>query len=317
MNKLEQLKRLTTVVSDTGDIASIKQYSPQDSTTNPSLILKAANMPQYAYLLDEALSFAKQKSSQKSDILKLATSKVCVNFGVEILKIIPGRISTEVDARLSFDTQATIEQARELIKLYKEAGIERERVLIKIVSTWEGIEAARVLEKEGIHCNLTLMFSLVQAIAAAKAGAFLISPFVGRIYDWYKKRDNKEYSPQEDPGVISVQNIYNYLRHFDLPTIVMGASFRTAGQIEALAGCDYLTISPNLMAELQRDEGSLKPSLSLEKAKASNIKPLDCDEKAMRWALNDDAMATEKLAEGIRIFAADIASLEKIFITKM
>jgi transaldolase len=317
MNKLEQLKSMTTVVADTGDIASIKQYSPQDATTNPSLILKASSMPQYAYLLDEACSFARQKTSKESLQLSLATSKVCVNFGCEILKLIPGRISTEVDARLSFDTKATIEQARNLIELYRQAGVERQRVLIKIASTWEGIEAARVLEKEGIHCNLTLMFSLVQAVAAAKAGVFLISPFVGRIYDWYKKRDAKEYAPNEDPGVLSVRQIYQYLRYFDLPTIVMGASFRSVGQVEALAGCDYLTISPNLLAQLQSDEAPLARMLSIQNAKASSLTELDCSESAMRWAMNQDAMATEKLAEGIRIFANDLVALEKIFEQKL
>lgn len=313
MNKLDQLKTMTTVVSDTGDIDSIKQYSPQDATTNPSLILKAAAMPQYEPLLEEAASYASQKATTQKERLLLATSRVCVNFGCEILKIIPGRISTEVDARLSFDTQASIEQARHLISLYKEAGIDRERVLIKIASTWEGIEAAKTLEKEGIHCNLTLLFNLYQAVAAAKAKAFLISPFVGRIYDWYKKQQNRDYTPQEDPGVLSVCQIYNYLRHFDMPTIVMGASFRTAGQVEALAGCDYLTISPSLLAQLQKDEGLLKQALSKAEAQRTPVTSIACDEATFRYALNQDAMATEKLAEGIRIFAADIQSLEKLF----
>lgn len=317
MNKLDQLKSMTTVVADTGDISSIKQYSPQDATTNPSLILKAANMPQYGYLLDEAVLFARQKASKESQQLALATQKVCVNFGCEILKIIPGRISTEVDARLSFNTQATIDQAKALIELYQQAGIQRERVLIKIASTWEGIEAARLLEKEGIRCNLTLLFNLAQAVAAAKAGVFLISPFVGRIYDWYKKRDNKEYAPDEDPGVLSVRQIYHYLRYFDLPTIVMGASFRSSAQVEALAGCDYLTISPNLLSQLQNDQNPLTRVLSVENAKAKAISEIDCSEPAMRWALNQDAMATEKLAEGIRIFANDITALEKIFEQKL
>lgn len=307
MNKLEQLKSMTTVVADTGDIEAIKQFAPQDATTNPSLIYKAAQMPQYQHLVSDAIGWAK---SQKGDTLKAAMLKLAVNFGREILQLIPGRVSTEVDARLSFDTQATITQARELIALYEAEGIDRQRVLIKIASTWEGIKAAEQLEQEGIHCNLTLMFQFIQAVACAEAKVTLISPFVGRIYDWYKKHNERDYTPEEDPGVFSVTQIYQYYRHFDYPTIVMGASFRSAGQIEQLAGCDYLTISPNLLSELQQDTGELVQQLSEQAAKAQQLEKVAADENTFRWQMNQDAMATEKLAEGIRAFAVDIEKLE-------
>lgn len=311
MNKLEQLKSMTTVVADTGDIETIKQFAPQDATTNPSLIYKAAQMPQYQHLIDDALRWAK---AQGGDVLKAAMLKLAVNFGREILQLIPGRVSTEVDARLSFDTQATIDQARELIALYEAEGISRERILIKIASTWEGIKAAEQLEQEGIHCNLTLMFQFIQAVACAQAKVTLISPFVGRIYDWYKKHNARDYTPAEDPGVLSVAKIYQYYHHFDYPTIVMGASFRSAGQIEQLAGCDYLTISPSLLSELQQDDGVLVQQLSEQAAKALQLNNITADEQTFRWEMNQDAMATEKLAEGIRAFAADIEKLEAMIV---
>jgi transaldolase len=311
MNKLEQLKSMTTVVADTGDIETIKQFAPQDATTNPSLIYKAAQMPQYQHLIDDALRWAK---AQGGDVLKAAMLKLAVNFGREILQLIPGRVSTEVDARLSFDTQATIDQARELIALYEAECISRERILIKIASTWEGIKAAEQLEQEGIHCNLTLMFQFIQAVACAQAKVTLISPFVGRIYDWYKKHNARDYTPAEDPGVLSVAKIYQYYHHFDYPTIVMGASFRSAGQIEQLAGCDYLTISPSLLSELQQDDGVLVQQLSEQAAKALQLNNITADEQTFRWEMNQDAMATEKLAEGIRAFAADIEKLEAMIV---
>lgn len=311
MNKLTQLKTMTTVVADTGDIAAIQQYAPQDATTNPSLILKAAGMPQYQHLIANAIRYAKSHSNGHNEQMKLAVQKLSVNFGCEILKLIPGRVSTEVDARLSFDTEATITQAKELIDLYQHQGINSERILIKIAATWEGIEAARVLEQEGIKCNLTLMFAFAQAVACADAGVTLISPFVGRIYDWYKKRDNRDYPAEEDPGVLSVRRIYQYYRKFGYATIVMGASFRHIGQIEALAGCDYLTISPALLGELQKAEGTLPRQLSPVDAKEIDHGKLHLSESHFRWHLNEDAMATEKLAEGIRLFAADIQKLEQ------
>jgi transaldolase len=310
-NKLAQLKTMTTVVADTGDIAAIARYTPQDATTNPSLIVKAASMPEYQHLVNEAIHYGKQQSADKHQQLHAAMNKLAVNFGIEILKLVPGRVSTEVDARLSFDKAATIKQAHELIKLYEAQGIKRERILIKIASTWEGISAAKELEQEGIHCNLTLMFNFAQAVACAEAGITLISPFVGRIYDWFKKHNNKEYSGFEDPGVLFVSQVYQYFRKFDYPTVVMGASFRHIGQIEALAGCDFLTISPNLLAELQVAEGQLEQRLSLAAAKDLDLKKIHLNEAQFRWMLNEDAMATEKLAEGIRLFAQDIVKLEQ------
>ncbi|MDO8954644.1 MAG: transaldolase [Gammaproteobacteria bacterium] len=310
-NKLEQFKKMTTVVADTGDIASIERYTPQDATTNPSLILKAAAMPEYQHLVAEAVAYAKQQSPDPKKQLHAALTKLAVNFGIEILKLIPGRVSTEVDARLSFDKAATIKQAHELIALYESQGIDRQRILIKIASTWEGICAAEELEREGIHCNLTLMFNFAQAIACADAGITLISPFVGRIYDWYKKHNNCDYAAAEDPGVLFVSKVYHYFRKFDYATVVMGASFRNLGQIEALAGCDFLTISPNLLAELQEAQGELTQRLSLKESKAMDLTKISLDEASFRWMLNDDAMATEKLAEGIRLFAQDIVKLEQ------
>ena len=310
MNKLDQLKTMTTVVADTGDIDTIKQYAPQDATTNPSLLLKAAEMAAYQHLVTDAVTWAKGKSQQQQEQVHLACLKLAVNFGIEIVKLIPGRVSTEVDARLSFDTIATIEQAQQIIQLYQQHGIDESRVLIKIASTWEGIQAAAILEKQGIHCNLTLMFNFMQAVACAEAGVTLISPFVGRIYDWYKARSDRDLTPEEDPGVLSVRRIYNYFRHFGYDTIVMGASFRNTGQIEALAGCDYLTISPKLLGELQQDNGKLPQKLSESDAKAQELESVTINETDFRWALNDDAMATEKLSEGIRLFTRDLEKLE-------
>lgn len=310
-NQLDELKKYTTVVADTGDFESIKKYSPQDATTNPSLIFKAVQQAEYRPLLDKLIADNKGKASG-ADLPKKIIDDLLIAFGTKILEIVPGRVSTEVDARLSFDTEATIEKARYLIGLYKEKGIGRERVLIKIASTWEGAKAAEVLEKEGIHCNLTLMFSLAQAIACAEAGVTLISPFVGRIYDYYKATTGKEYVGAEDPGVQSVNKIYNYYKKFGYKTLVMGASFRNIGEIQQLAGSDLLTISPDLLEKLQNTEGELERKLSPEKAKSSDAEKIEIDEKAFRWHLNEDAMATDKLADGIRKFAADIVKLEDI-----
>ena len=310
MNLLEQLKTYTKVVADTGDFESIINYKPLDATTNPSLIFAASQQEKYQHLVFDAIQYAKKSYVDKSQQLKLALDKLSVNFGIKILEIVPGRVSTEVDARLSFDTGGTIERARDLIALYEKEGISRERILIKIASTWEGIEAAKILEKEGIHCNLTLLFSLVQAIACAEARVTLISPFVGRILDWYKKEGFSFNSPSEDPGVKSVVSIYNYYKKFDYPTQIMGASFRNIQQIIELAGCDLLTISPILLKELEQTEGILERKLNPEKAKNSDIQRITIDEKIFRWMLNEDAMATEKLAEGIRNFTKDLRKLE-------
>ncbi|TFW16606.1 transaldolase [Massilia arenosa] len=305
MNQLEQLKKFTTVVADTGDFQSIQAYAPQDATTNPSLILKAVQKPEYLPLLQKVVKdHPNASTSEVIDFLLVA-------FGLEILKIIPGRVSTEIDAKLSFDTQANIEKGRDLIMLYEANGISRERVLIKIASTWEGIRAAEQLEKEGIHCNLTLLFSLPQAIACAEAGVQLISPFVGRIHDWYKKTTNMEYTGAEDPGVQSVKRIYNYYRKFGYKTEVMGASFRNTSQILELAGCDLLTISPDLLQKLADTQGPVEQKLGTGSTGAP-IEKMSIDEKTFRFMLNEDAMATEKLAEGIRAFCADSAKLKQI-----
>jgi transaldolase len=311
-SKLEQLKAMTDVVADTGDIEAIKQFHPLDATTNPSLLLKAADLPHYADLLDQAKSWASSQGGSDREQLANCCDRFAVDVGLEILDVIPGRISTEVDARLSFDTQATLQRARKLVGLYEEAGISRERILIKIASTWEGIQAGAQLEKEGINCNLTLLFGFSQAAACADAGVFLISPFVGRILDWYKANTDLVIdSPQSDPGVQSVARIYNYYKHNGYNTVVMGASFRNAGEIEALAGCDRLTISPALLQELKDDNGVLARQLDPANANSSEQKssPLESE---FRYALNDDAMATEKLAEGIRNFVADQIKLEKL-----
>lgn len=309
---LDQLKQFTTVVADTGDFESIRAYSPQDATTNPTLIYKAVQLPEYRPLLEKAISDNRAASVPASELPRKIIDDLLIAFGRRILKIVPGRVSTEVDARLSFDTRATIEKARYLIGLYESHGIGRERVLIKIASTWEGIRAAEVCEKEGIHCNLTLLFSLPQAIACAEAGVRLISPFVGRIYDYYKATTGKDYQGPDDPGVHSVQTIYNYYKKFGYNTQVMGASFRNTGQIIELAGCDLLTISPELLAELHASDAKVDRKLDPAGAKTTDIEKIDLDEKTFRWMLNEDAMATDKLADGIRKFGADIVKLEAI-----
>lgn len=310
-NQLEALKAFTTVVADTGNFRQLAQYAPRDATTNPTLILKAVQQPEYAPLLAEAV--AAHRSAPLSGIV----DEVLVRFGLEILKVVPGRVSTEVDARLSFDTAATVARARHLIGLYEKAGIGRDRVLIKIAATWEGIQAARALEREGIHCNLTLLFAFCQAVACGEAGVTLISPFVGRIHDWYKKAagpawDEAARAGSNDPGVQSVARIWRYYKRFDVATEVMGASFRNVGQITALAGCDLLTISPDLLAALQASTGPLARALDAEAAKAADIHAVTYNEAGFRWALNEDAMATEKLSEGIRAFAADAVKLDQL-----
>jgi transaldolase len=306
MNTLDQLKQFTVVVADTGDFNSMRAYAPRDATTNPSLILKAVQQDAYKPLLSETIAAHKGKP------IDAIIDQVLIRFGLEILKIVPGRVSTEVDARLSFDKDATISKTRELIALYAKAGIGRERVLIKIASTWEGIQAATVLEKEGIHCNLTLLFSAIQAAACAEGGITLISPFVGRILDWYKKRDGKEFSAEEDPGVQSVRYIYSYYKHFGYKTEVMGASFRNIGEILALAGCDLLTISPDLLNQLQGMNETVVRKLDPVVKTADTLIKFKTNESAFRYALNNDAMATEKLAEGIRAFAADAQKLDAL-----
>ncbi|MFA5650448.1 MAG: transaldolase [Proteiniphilum sp.] len=312
MNLLEQLKQYTKVVADTGDFASIEAYKPVDATTNPSLIYAASQDPTYAGLVDDAIDFGKKQSANKQVQLSKAMDRLAVNFGLKIVEIVPGRVSTEVDARLSFDTGGSVDKARELIALYEESGISRERILIKLASTWEGIKAAEILEKEGIHCNLTLLFSFAQAVACAEASVRLISPFVGRILDWHKKdRGVDEIAPNEDPGVLSVKNIYNYYKKFGYKTQVMGASFRNMGEITELAGCELLTIAPKLLKELEESEGTLEQKLSEEAAKKSDHEKISLDEKQFRWMMNEDAMATEKLAEGIRNFTKDLLKLEE------
>jgi transaldolase len=310
MNLLDSLKCSTTVVADTGDFETIAQYKPQDATTNPSLLYQAAQKPHYEHLVDAALHYAIDFPGDRAARTEAFMDKLLVGFGCEILQIIPGRVSTEVDARLSFDREGTLAKARKLIDLYDQAGIGRERVLIKIASTWEGIHAAEQLEREGIHCNLTLLFSFAQAVACAEAGVTLISPFVGRIYDWYKKERGGDIPPDEDPGVASVTRIYNYFKKFGYKTQIMGASFRKVDQIVRLAGCDLLTISPDLLEKLENTEGEVTRRLSLESARASDATKLHLDEKTFRWMHNEDAMAVEKLSEGIRKFYADTQKLE-------
>ena len=312
MSTLDQLKQYTKVVADTGDFESMKAYQPVDATTNPSLIYKSAQDERYSRLIDDAVAFAKKHASSRDEQMDVCMDKVAVNFGMEILDIVPGRVSTEADARLSFDTEGTIEKARNLIRLYEEAGADKNRILIKVASTWEGILAAEQLEKENIHTNLTLLFSKTQAIACANAGVTLISPFVGRIYDWYKKDRGVDSIPApEDPGVHSVQSIYNYYKKFGLQTEIMGASFRNTGEILELTGCDLLTISPKLLKGLEESNEKLTPKLTPEKAKASDEEKTIMDEKSFRWHLNENAMATEKLAEGIRRFSRDLEKLEE------
>lgn len=311
-NQLEQLKALTTVVADTGDFESMKAFTPQDATTNPSLILKAAASGSYDALVDQAIAEAGEGADMAAII-----DRLLVTFGKAILEIVPGRVSSEVDARLSFDTAGTIERAQGLIAMYEKDGVSRDRVLIKIASTWEGIKAAEELEKEGIHCNLTLLFSFAQAVACAEAKVQLISPFVGRILDWHKKATGNDFTGAEDPGVISVTEIYNYYKKFGYKTEVMGASFRNTGEILELAGCDLLTISPNLLQELADNDGPVERKLDPTAAAATDLEQVSLDEKAFRYALNEDAMATEKTAEGIRNFAADIVKLEALIAKKI
>ncbi len=315
-NKLDQLRKITTVVADTGDIQEIRKYQPEDATTNPSLILKAAKIKEYASLIDHAISYAKTQSRNKEQQVQDTCDMLCVNIGKEILTTIPGRISTEVDARLSYDTQASIQKAHKLIRMYNNAGVANDRILIKLASTWEGIKAAETLEKEGINCNLTLIFSFAQARACAESGVFLISPFVGRIMDWHKKKENRNFEAQEDPGVLSVSNIYNYYKKHSYNTIVMGASFRNIGEILEIAGCDRLTISPSLLHELENTEGDVIQKL-VPKIQGSITRPTEMTHAQFLWEHNQDPMAVDKLAEGIRNFAIDQCKLEKLIAKKL
>ena len=318
MSALSELKKHTVVVADTGEIDALAQYQPRDTTTNPSLLYKAAQLPQYQLLVDDAIEYGQARSSSEDQLIDAIVDKLSVNFGCRILEIIPGRVSTEVDARLSFDTEGTIRKAHELIELYREAGVSPERILIKIASTWEGIQAARQLEQQNIHCNLTLLFGFGQAIACADAHVTLISPFVGRIYDWYKRHLGVEDIPvADDPGVHSVARIFNYYKRHGITTEVMGASFRTAEQVVALCGCDLLTISPALLQELESSSAPVPKSLDSEQAAAMDIQRVDMDERLFRWMLNEDAMATEKLAEGIRGFASDLDKLRSYLAQRM
>ncbi len=316
-NQLEQLKKFTVVVADTGDFQTMKEFEPRDATTNPTLILKAAEKPEYAELVDKAIAAKKDSGLSGNALVETIIDELLVLFGIEILDIVPGRVSTEVDARLSFDTAGTIAKAKDIIALYEAKGISRDRILIKIASTWEGINAAAELEKEGIHCNLTLLFSLAQAVHCAESGITLISPFVGRIMDWFKAKEGKTYEAAEDPGVLSVQSIYDYYKKFGYKTEVMGASFRNKGEILELAGCDLLTISPNLLEELASSNELVEEKLSEAASKAKDIEKIDMDENTFRWMFNEDAMAVEKTAEGIRNFAKDIVKLEQMIEGKL
>jgi len=309
-SKLDQLRAITTVVADTGDIDAVARLKPVDCTTNPSIVLKALGTPAFAETVKEAVAWGRKQGGNADGVIAAVADRLAISVGAALVDLVPGRVSTEVDADLSFDTQASIAKAHSIIAAYKERGIERERILIKLASTWEGIKAAEVLQAEGIDCNLTLLFSQAQAIACAEAKAFLISPFVGRILDWYKKSTGETYTAETDPGVLSVRQIYNYYKANGISTVVMGASFRNVGEIEALAGCDRLTISPALLEELDKDTGTLERKLSPDHAKAEPLQSLD--EKTFRWQLNEDAMATEKLSEGIRLFAKDLVSLREI-----
>jgi len=310
MNQLDQLKQFTKVVADTGDFATLKEYTPQDATTNPSLIFAATKIERYKGLLDQAVDENRKSDLKDAALINHITDRLLILFGTEILKIVPGRVSTETDARLAFDTEALVKKGRQLIALYEKHGTSRERVLIKVASTWEGIRAAEILQSEGIKCNLTLLFSVVQAAACAEAKIQLISPFVGRIYDWYKKAENRDFTGPEDPGVKGTTAIYNYFKKFGYKTEVMGASFRNTKQILELAGCDLLTISPKLLGELTKSEEKVERKLSPEIAQSLPIEKVPTDEKGFRWLLNEDAMATEKLAEGIRLFTADSIKLD-------
>ena len=317
LSQLDQLKQFTTVVADTGDFQTIKEFAPQDATTNPTLILKAVEKDEYASLADKAVASRRDSGLSGQALVDAVASEVLVLFGIEILNIIPGRVSTEVDARLSYDTEGTIAKAREIIQLYRSKGVDSNRVLIKIASTWEGINAAKELEKEGIHCNLTLLFSLVQAVHCAESEITLVSPFVGRIMDWFKAKTGQEYAPTDDPGVQSVQSIYNYYKKFGYSTEVMGASFRNKGEIVELAGCDLLTISPGFLSELQSSDDNVERKLSPDAAQSMDIERIEISEKSFRWMMSEDAMATEKTAEGIRNFAADIRKLETMIQSKL
>jgi transaldolase len=316
-NTLESLKKMTTVVADTGDFETLAAYAPQDATTNPSLILKALQKSEYASVLDDAIQSASDSSVTGEEKIDLVIDHLLVGFGLKILEIVPGRVSTEVDAKLSFDADASVAKARELIGLYEAAGINRERVLIKMASTWEGIRAAEVLQKEGIRCNMTLLFSLAQAVACAEVGAQLISPFVGRILDWFKANTDETYDRSNDPGVASVKEIYTYYKKFGYETEVMGASFRNIGEILELAGCDLLTISPNLLEELQGMDEAVERKLDAGASKNVEVERLDVSEKSFRWLMNEDAMATEKLAQGIRVFAQDMVKVREIVAKKL
>src|SRR5437764_9070166 len=317
LNQLEQIQKFTKVVANTADFESMKEFKPQDATTNPSLVYAATQKQQYGHLLEEVIADQKNSGLSGQEQIEDICDHLLVQFGTDILQIVPGRVSTETDARLSYDVEGSINKGRQLVKLYEERKIPRERVLIKIASTWEGLNAAEQLQKEGIKCNLTLMFSLPQAVRAAEAKVQLISPFVGRIYDWYKKENKRDYAGAEDPGVQSVNEIYTYYKKFNISTEVMGASFRNTGQILELVGCDCLTISPELMEELAKSNQSVEPKLTPEKAKSANIEKLELDEKKFRWMLNDNAMAYEKTGEGIRRFAADVVKLEKFVASKL
>lgn len=317
LSQLDQLKQFTTVVADTGDFQTIKEFAPQDATTNPTLILKAVEKDEYASLADKAVASCRDSGLSGQALVDAVANELLVLFGIEILNIIPGRVSTEVDARLSYDTEGTIAKAREIIQLYRSKGVDSNRVLIKIASTWEGINAAKELEKEGIHCNLTLLFSLVQAVHCAESEITLVSPFVGRIMDWFKAKTGQEYAPTDDPGVQSVQSIYNYYKKFGYSTEVMGASFRNKGEIVELAGCDLLTISPGFLSELQSSDDNVERKLSPDAAQSMDIERIEISEKSFRWMMSEDAMATEKTAEGIRNFAADIRKLETMIQSKL
>lgn len=315
-SKLEQLRKMTVVVADTGDIDAIRKWKPVDCTTNPTLLLKAAALPGLSQIVDESLAWGRKQAGGRDAVVPLVADHLAVSIGTELTKLVPGRVSTEVDATLSFDTQKTLDKARAIIAAYDERGVKRDRILIKIASTWEGIQAARVLQKESIDCNLTLLFSYPQAMACADAGVFLISPFVGRILDWHVAHENRKFAPEEDPGVLSVRKIYAAYKAKGIKTIVMGASFRSAGEVEALAGCDRLTISPAILEELDKDTGDLPRKLSADSA---GLAPSDIDvsEPGFRWALNEDQMATEKLSDGIRLFAADLKKLHKVLAEKL
>ncbi|OLP58724.1 transaldolase [Xaviernesmea oryzae] len=314
-SKLEQLRSMTTVVADTGDIEAVARLKPVDCTTNPTIVLKALGTDMFADAVDEAVHWGRQQGGDSDAAVAAVADRLAISVGAKLVELVPGRVSTEVDADLSFDTEASIAKAHGIIEAYKDRGIERDRILIKLASTWEGIRAAEVLQKEGIDCNLTLLFSKAQAVACADAKVFLISPFVGRILDWYKKSTGKDYTAEEDPGVVSVREIYDYYKTHDIATIVMGASFRNVGEIEALAGCDRLTISPNLLDELDKAEGTLTRKLSPDQR--GKQETLSVDEKTFRWMMNEDAMATEKLAEGIRSFAKDLTALRTMVREKM